>query len=205
MVNDHSPQTALRAFHRSVPERVAIVGQAPRQWADYGTAEVWVINGPDFPPTWHILWQLHGWEHITRRHSKRDPGLIERLQQPVGTRLFMPAAATESVAGGCAPHAEAYPIDTLCAALGGRYLTGSIPILIAHAVELGVGRIILDGMRFESGTTDWWAGGEGWMVPCTEYHLGRAAARGITVEVNHGSGLFRGAEWVYGFEGPGSA
>jgi hypothetical protein len=201
-----------RSGRLELPEAVAIVGQAPRQWADYAGADVWVINGPDFPPTWHILWQLHGIEHIDRRHGTKDPHLLRRLRtigERDGQRLFMtPDAVNDPRSSVGAPHAEAYPIHELAGRLltghAGAYLTGSIPIMIAHAVELEVEHIILDGMRFTSGSTDWWEGGEGWMVPCTEWHLGRAQARGVTVEVNHGSGLFRGAEWVYGFEGPGS-
>lgn len=193
-----------------LPEAVAIVGQAPRQWDTYDDAEVWVCNGPALPLEWDVLWQLHGWEHILRRHGRDGAflGVLEGIGaqlHPAHRRLFMPPGTGDDRR---APHAEAYPIGLLAALVeaagGGAYLTGSIPIMIAHAVELGVRRIALDGMRFTPGTTDWWEGGEGWMVPCTEWHLGRAQARGVTVEVNHGSGLFRGAEWVYGFEGPGS-
>jgi hypothetical protein len=202
----------LQAFHSrdgelELPRHVAIVGQAPRQWQDYAGAEVWVCNGPAFPPIWHVLWQLHGWEHIDRRHGTRDRALIAEIDD-IGRddrdhrRLFMPAI-NKADARTAAPGAEFYPIEAL-SALVGRYLTGSIPVMVAHAVEVGVSRITLDGMRFTPHAQDWWASGEGWMIPCTEWHLGRAQARGISVEHNHGSGLFRGDGWVYGFEGPGS-
>lgn len=194
----------LVEFHGARPAEVAIVGQAPRQWADYGdNAEVWVVNGPDFPPCWDVLWQLHGWEHIRRRHQK-DTDLWLELRAAGGDhRVFMPPATLEEGQRLYAPDAEGYPIDDLVELAGG-YLTGSIPIMVAHAVALGVDKITLDGMRFIPSATDWFEGGEGWMIPCTEYHIGRARASGVTVETNHGSGLFRGSEWLYGFTGPGS-
>lgn len=206
MVNDRNPLLDWHTWNGELlpPRHVAIVGQAPRQWLGYAADEVWVCNGPEFPPHWDVLWQLHGGEHVDRRHRRRDPLLLRRMKTAgtEGRRLFMPARWP---AGSEGADAEAYPIELLAARLGVRYLTGSIPIMIAHAVELGtVERITLDGMRFTPHAQDWWAPGEGWMIPCTEYHLGRAAARGIVVEVNHGSGLFRGDGWVYGFEGPGA-
>lgn len=186
-------------LHATAPDEVLILGQAPRAFPITTAAETWVVNGPWLPDQWDILWQLHGLEHIRRRHGAR---YIRRLQEMQldrlhPQRLFMTAAHPDL------PAAEAFPIDWLTERAG-TYLTGSIPIMVAYATEIGVQRITLDGMRFIAGTTGHWEDGEGWMVPCVEYHLGRARAKGIEVTVNPGSGLFAHDGFVYGFEGPGS-
>lgn len=185
----------MPALHASRPETVTIIGQAPRAFPDAADSEVWVVNGPWLPERWDILWQLHGPEHIRRRHGRRFVRSLQDIEAP--RRLFMTARHDDI------PAAEAFPIGWLTNRAG-RYFTGSIPIMIAYAVEVGAVRITLDGMRFRPGTTGHWASGEGWMVPCVEYHLGRARARGVHVDVNAGSGLFAHDDFVYGFEGPGA-
>ena len=179
---------------------VVIVGQAPRSFTHHPSHEVWVVNGPRVPPRWDRLFQLHGLDHI--RQVDRDGALWELLthvDQLGGQRLVMYRACDEL------PAAERYPLTEVIDSLPAHrpYLTGSFALTIALAVHEGFRRIILDGVQFW-GSLDHWSAGEAWAVPCIEYHIGRAEARGIDVQVPEGSGLFRHDNFVYGFEGPGS-
>lgn len=181
---------------------VVIVGQGPRSIEHPDDAEVWVINGPRTPPRWDRLFQLHGVDHI---HQVDTDGKIWALMTAAtkepGRRLVMyPGAASTEGLG----HAEAYPLHEILMGRGNRqYLTGSFALAIALAVHEGFTEIDLDGVQF-FGTLDHWGPGEAWAVPCIEYHIGRAEALGIMVDVPEGSGLFRHADFVYGFTGPGS-
>lgn len=185
----------MSPLHPTQPEDVLIVGQAPRAFHLGFADETWVVNGPWLPADWDILWQLHGLEHIRRRHGTKFLDILQAIEAP--HRLFMTDMYSDI------PAAEAFPISWLTDRAG-RYLTGSVPTMIAYATEIGVRRITLDGMRFVAGSGHHWEDGEGWMVPCVEYHLGRARAKGVEVRVNPGSGLFAHDDFVYGFEGPGS-
>ena len=175
--------------------KVVIVGQAPRSFEHPDDHEVWVINGPEFPPRWDRLFQLHGLEHITRKHKAgflRKLGGIEPPQ-----RLIMTGRPDDPA------NAEPYPLGPVVDDCGRRYLTNSFALAVALAVHEGAERIMLDGLMIPQGTGQWDAG-ESWIGPCIEYHLGRAEALGIDVEVPAGCGLFRSSDFVYGFEGPGS-
>lgn len=173
--------------------KVVIVGQAPRSFDHPDDHEVWVINGPDLPPRWDRLFQLHGIDHIRRKHAK----LADRLPSIGGGRLVMTGRADDPT------NAATYLLDAVLASCPRRYLTNSFALCIALAIAEGAVRIVLDGLMIPQGTGQWDAG-ESWIGPCIEYWIGRAEALGIEVVVPPGCGLFRGGEFVYGFEGPGS-
>lgn len=174
--------------------KVVIVGQGPRSFDHPEDHEVWVINGPRFPPRWDRLFQLHGRDHIVHKHGdgffEFTMGTIEPPKRLYTTRTYPDFPA------------ERFPLERVVAAAG-DYLTNSFPLVIAFAVMEGATEIILDGVIWAGGAAQWGAG-EGWAVPCTEYHIGRARALGVKVTVPPGCGLFIGSEWVYGFEGPGA-
>lgn len=173
--------------------RVVIVGQGPRGLEHPDDAQVWVVNGPRFPPRWERLYQLHGLDHLEHKHGERFVEWLGSIRAPL--RLFM----TRQYEG--IPAAERFPLDAVRLAAG-DYLTNSFPMVIAHALLEGATEILLDGVIWTGGDAQWGAG-EGWAVPCVEYHLGRAVALGCKVTVPPGCGLFRQGEFVYGFEGPG--
>jgi hypothetical protein len=178
---------------------VVIVGQAPRSVEHPDDHEVWVINGPVAPLRWDRLFQLHGVDHIDTKHARdRVWPLISAAREP-GRRLIMTRTYPGDPRLG---HAEAYPLDEVQLECRG-YLTNSFALCIALAVHERAERIVLDGLMIPQGTGQWDAN-ESWIGPCIEYHLGRADALGIDVEAPTGCGLFRGSDFVYGFEGPGS-
>jgi hypothetical protein len=175
--------------------KVVIVGQAPRSVEHPDDHEVWVINGPHVPPRWDVLFQLHGPDHIRRKHARDGVwALMEKAPRLVTTEATAKALKRND--------AEVYPLDEVLAN-GRGYLTNSFAMAIVHAVNLGAKVIVLDGIMIPQGTGQWDAG-ESWIAPCVEYHLGRAEALGVQVTVPPGCGLFRHAEFVYGFDGPGS-
>lgn len=184
--------------------KVAIVGQAPRSFEYPDDHQVWVINGPRTPPRWDRLFQLHGLDHIRDVDTEGDVWeLMTHDATCEGRQLVMwddPMTRTPLM-----KHATPYPLREITAGLplGFHYLTSSFALAIALAVHEGARRIMLDGVQFH-GSLDHWSAGEAWAVPCIEYHLGRASARGVDVVVPEGSGLFRFGDFVYGFEGPGS-
>lgn len=175
--------------------KVVIMGQGPRAFEHPEDAEVWVVNGPRLPLRWDRLFQLHGLDHIQHKHPEfyRDTLLYHHYP---GQRIFM-TRTHQTV-----PAAEPFPIEAVKAAAG-DYLTSSFPLLIALAVLEGATEIILDGVMWAGGPAQWGAG-EGWAVPCVEYHIGRARALGVKVTAPPGCGLFQQSNFVYGFEGPGS-
>lgn len=178
---------------------LVIVGQAPRSFDHPADHEVWVINGPRTPPRWDRLFQLHGLDHIRQVDTDGKLwDLLTHVDQLNGQRLTMWRTYT----GLCA---EPYPLGTVLEALPAHrpYLTGSFALTVALAVIEGFDRIVLDGVQFW-GDLDHWSAGEAWAVPCLEYHIGRAEALGVKVDVPLESGLFRYSDVVYGFEGPGS-
>lgn len=186
--------------------KVVILGQGPRSFEHPADAEVWVINGPRFPPRWERLFQLHGLDHLEHKHG---PGFLEFLEELAAPRrLYMTREYRDKVwreglgRPFSIPAAEAFPLERVKAAAG-DYLTNSFPMVIAYAVLEGATELILDGVIWAGGAAQWGAG-EGWAVPCTEYHIGRARALGVKVIVPPGCGLFIGKEWVYGYEGPGA-
>lgn len=191
-----------------VVSKVVIVGQGPRAFEHPEDAEVWVINGPRFPPRWDRLYQLHGLDHLEHKHGFDFLHWLAAIEPP--RRLFMTRRYAElmwrevgSFRGVFAiPAAERFPLEAVQAA-GGSYLTNSFPLVIEHAILEGAREITLDGVIWTGGNAQWGAG-EGWAVPCVEYHLGRAAALGIKVRVPPGCGLFAQSDFVYGFEGPGA-
>jgi hypothetical protein len=173
--------------------RVFILGCGPRALEHPPGAEVWVVNGPRLPKVWHRLFQLHGRDHIEHKH----PGFVEVLQKiEAPLRLHM-TRTYEDI-----PAAERFPIE-IVKAHAGAYLTNSFALLIAFAVLQGASEIVLDGVMWSGGSAQWGAG-EGWAVPCIEYHIGHARALGVKVTVPPGCGLFAHGDFVYGFEGPGS-
>ena len=174
--------------------KVVILGVAPRAFEHPDDAEVWVINGPRMPPRWDRLFQLHGLDHIEHKHGREFLHRLARVGPP--QRLYMTRQYEDIQA------AERLDIEQLKDEVGG-YLTSSFPIAIALAVQEGATEIVLDGVMWAGGPAQWGAG-EGWAVPCIEYHLGRAAAQGVKVRVPSGCGLFAHSDFVYGFEGPGS-
>lgn len=176
--------------------KVVIVGQGPRSFQHPEDAEVWVINGPRLPPRWDVLFQLHGPDHIEHKHGY-DVEFMRLLGsiRPQRQRLLMTEAHGRFLS-------ERLPIEVIKRQCG-SYLTGSFAIAIAYATMCGFEEIILDGVMFAGGAAQWGAG-EGWAVPCIEYHLGRAVGLGIRVTVPPGCGLFEHGHFVYGFEGPGS-
>jgi hypothetical protein len=176
-------------------KRVVILGQAPRSFEHPDDAEIWVINGPRFPKRWDVLFQLHGLDHIEHKHG--SDYLLSTLYN-----IWPPKRLIMTRTHECLPRAERLDIDRLKASAG-DYLTGSFAIAIALAVVRGAREIILDGVMFAGGPAQWGAG-EGWAVPCIEYHLGRAAALGVRHVVPAGCGLFAQKDFIYGFEGPGS-
>lgn len=175
---------------------VVIVGQGPRAFAHAG-ADVWVINGPRFPPRWDRLYQLHGLDHIQHKH----PGMWLELCQ--GTLASPAQRIVMTHVHPAILVSEAFPLAEVAAFMGGRYFTNSFPLAMAHAGLEGYERIILDGVMWAGGSAQWGAG-EGWAVPCVEYTIGYLKARGIDVVVPPGCGLFAHRDFVYGFEGPGS-
>lgn len=203
---------------------VVIVGCAPRSFEHPEDAEVWVVNGPRLPPRWDRLFQLHGLDHLIHKHGWRFVEALAAIEPP--RRLYMTRtypepspypgrdaeaelvewrrreAAFTNVFVPAIPAAERFPIERLKAAAG-DYFTNTFPMLIAFAVMEGFKEIILDGVMWSGGPAQWGAG-EGWAVPCIEYHLGRAAALGVSCRVPKGCGLFAQRDFVYGFEGPGS-
>ena len=186
--------------------RVVILGCAPRSFEHPDDAEVWVINGPRLPQRWDRLFQLHGIDHIEHKHGAAYLYELAQIQPP--RRLYMTRDYREPLTGPGwflprgIPAAEALPIGRI-KEQASDYLTNSFPIAIAWAVMEGATEIILDGVMWSGGSAQWGAG-EGWAVPCVEYHLGRAAALGVKVRVPPGCGLFANSSFVYGFEGPGS-
>lgn len=174
--------------------KVVILGVAPRAFEHPGDAEVWVINGPRMPPRWDRLFQLHGRDHLEHKHGTEFIWQLARISSP--RRLYMTETYYDI------PAAERLDIERLKAEVG-DYLTSSFPIAIALAVLEGATEIVLDGVMWAGGPAQWGAG-EGWAVPCIEYHLGRAAALGVKVRVPKGCGLFAHSDFVYGFEGPGA-
>lgn len=186
--------------------KVIILGCAPRSFAHSPYSEVWVVNGPRMPPRWDRLFQLHGLDHLEHKHGWGFLELLETIQAP--HRLYMTREYRDQVWNErlgrpfSIPAAERFPIEQVKAAAG-DYLTNSFPMLIAYAVMEGATEITLDGVMWTGGPAQWGAG-EGWAVPCVEYHLGRAAALGVKVRVPPGCGLFAQRDFVYGFEGPGS-
>lgn len=187
--------------------KVVIVGQAPRSFDHPDDHEVWVINGPHVPPRWDRLFQLHGLDHLQHKHFEKKDGVRAAMLEAVAHRRLITTPSV--IADPDFTKAEAYPLAEVADGHGvgniempRRYLTGSFALAVALAVHEKAERIVLDGIMFGQDTLQWGAS-EGWAVPCLEYHLGRAEALGIDVEVPPGCGLFRASEFVYGFEGPG--
>jgi hypothetical protein len=175
---------------------VVIVGQAPRSMdPPVSEHETWVINGPHFPDRWDRLFQLHGVEHIRRRHGKK---FLERLGAISPPRRLIMTGREDDPA-----NAEAYPLQKILTGARRRYLTNSFALALALAIDEGAEFIWLDGLMVPQGAGQWDAQ-ESWIGPCIEYWVGRAEALGRTVVTPPGCGLFRSAEFVYGFEGPGS-
>lgn len=174
--------------------KVVILGCAPRAFDHPADAEVWVVNGPRTPPRWDRFFQLHGLDHLEHKHGSGFVDWLALIRPP--KRLYM------SEAHGIIPAAERLPIERIKLEAG-DYLTSSFPIVIAFAVMEGATEIILDGVMWSGGPAQWGAG-EGWAVPCVEYHLGRAYGLGVGFRYPPGCGLFAHREFVYGFEGPGS-
>lgn len=171
-----------------------MLGCAPRALEHPEDAEVWVVNGPAMPPRWDRLFQLHGIDHISQKHPGY-PAQLAEIRAP--KRLYMTRTYK------WIPAAERFPIEEL-RAQAGDYFTNSFPMLIAYAVMEGATEIILDGVMWVGGAQPQYGAGEGWAIPCIEYHIGRARALGVTVTVPPGSGLFAASHYIYGFEGPGS-
>lgn len=179
-------------------DRVLIVGQAdfaadpsdPRHPnRNLHGREVWVINGPRFPATWHRLFQLHGTEHLCARHGHAFVELLGRIAPPL--RLYMTEARASI------PHAEVFPVEEARRRFG-DYFTGSFPYAIALAIMEGARSIALEGIDFREN--------EQWAVPCIEHFLGIAVGAGIEVQVPEDRGIFGPGPWGprYGFEGAGA-
>lgn len=177
--------------------KVVILGTGPRAFEHPQDHEVWVINGPRLPLRWDRLFQLHGLDHIAHKH----PGFIDILQTiHAPKRLYMTREYRGHVYS--IPAAERFPLEDVKKAAG-DYLTSSFPLVLTFAALQGATEILLDGVMWSGGPAQWGAG-EGWAVPCIEYHIGRLRTLGIRVTVPPGCGLFAHSNFVYGFEGPGS-
>lgn len=174
--------------------KVVIVGQAPRAMEHPADHEVWVINGPYFPPRFDRIFQLHGHEHIYAKHGAVFASTLNEYART--KKVYMPIRNL-----GLFRNATPFPIQELSKYY--KYFTNSFALAIAFAILEGATEIILDGVMFSGGSPQWGAG-EGWAVPCIEYWIGFAQGRGIKVSYPVGCGLFANSNFIYGFEGPGS-
>lgn len=181
---------------------VIICGQAPLSFIHPPEAEVWVINGPHFPPRWDVLFQLHGLHHIEEKHGTHYVEWLKGVATN-GGRLIMPA-------GHLVRGAEAYPLAAIKGAYASAWLDSSFPLAIAFALYENtitdgaspVHELWLDGVLYRPRGND--GGDEGWSVPCVSHWLGRAEGMGVKVRVPPGCGLLEPQPHVYGFDGPGS-
>lgn len=174
------------------------MGQGPRSFEHPDDHEVWVVNGPALPARWHRLYQLHGLDHIRRKHPAFYSVLTAGDLVDPPRRLIMTDTHDEI------PQAEAYPIEAVSGAFPRSYFTNSFGLVLAHAIFDGATEIMLDGVMYGLDDAQWGAD-EGWAVACVEYWIGVAESRFIDVTVPPGAGLFRFGDFMYGFEGPGSA
>lgn len=174
--------------------KVVILGCAPRSFEHPSDAEVWVVNGPRLPKAWDRLFQLHGLDHIEHKH----PGFIDKLAAVTAPQRLYMTRTYEHI-----PAAERFPIEAVRESAG-DYLNNSFPMLMEFARLEGATEIIFDGVMWVGGGQPQWGAGEGWAIPCVEYHIGRLRALGVKITVPPGSGLFSSSGFIYGFEGPGA-
>jgi hypothetical protein len=183
---------------------IIIKGVIPDERIDTGRVgvdqEVWMINCQNEPPKWDRWFQLHGLEHIWKKHGTLE---LQRLAQmsidkPVymyptqigrwGTFFTQELKTLEGKAKE-APHHNfrEFPIEQMCDHWGIRYFTGSFALLVAHATWLHLHATQhIESIEFAG--TDLWADpkhpqypDEAWAISCTEFWLSKAHSAGIKI------------------------
>jgi hypothetical protein len=197
---------------------VVIVGVAARafQWAP--DDEVWAVNraGMMYPRSRLARWfHLHGPQHILAAEGAEHLDWLKWTARPrfTSTGVVEPLPVVYTPRGEeQVPGSHPFPYRALLEDLGAEldpeldfgpdwqwpHMHNSFPLLIALAVMEGVAAITLDGVQFGYDRP-----AEAWAIPAIEWHLGRAAGKGIAVRVPLGSGLMV-PHHLYGLAGPGS-
>lgn len=191
-------------------KRVAIVGFAGTKEQtpfDDLSVEVWSLNElygwmqPKLEKVgrrWDRWFELHDMQTIT--DSVEDQAHLKWLQAQAPDRPVYMQAAHPTI-----PASVAYPIEKMCRMFG-RYFTSSIGYMIALAMSegrdeqmnvvdeaLAYGWIGLYGIDLAADAE------YGEQRPNTEYLLGLAQGKGITIQIAKGSALLK-ADRLYGFE-----
>jgi len=158
--------------------------------------EIWCINKqPVIPVRWDRWFQLHSWGHMLSRHGIEYICWLSSLDKPVYLfeeqidkwEGFM--SDLELDYSSYPAQFKPYPVEEAIK-LGGRaYLTGSFAYLIAFAILEGFEEIEFAGtdLLYSVGPH---SPSESWAIPCMEYWLGIAHAKGIRVREPIPNGIF---------------
>lgn len=181
------------------PKKVAIIGFADSwklaPWDD-PTVEIWSLNEfHKYAPRWDRWFEQHDGETIGITARNLDEGEQKRhlewlKAQPAGKPIYMQA----EFCNGQFPAAVEYPLKQMIDTFG-RYFTSTIGYMLALAIDEGYEWIGLYGVDLASDVE--YPG----QRPNTEYLVGIARGKGITVEIAKTSALLRSSH-LYGYEKP---
>lgn len=178
--------------------KVALVGFA-ESWKDAPfsdpAVEIWGINELwKYVPRWNRWFEIHDDE--TLGVTKRDLSEGEQKRhlewlskQPADKPIYM---QPQFVRSGKFPGAVEYPLAQMIEMFG-RYFTSSIGYMLALAIAEGYTWIGLYGIDLASDVE------YQQQRPNTEYLIGLARGKGITIEIAKASALLK-AGHLYGFE-----
>lgn len=156
------------------PSKKDFVGDQGRHTPGHGFDEVWAVNTA-------IRWCRHDVAFIMddmQEFAKHFPDYGDAMRnhdRPIITSAAYPQF----------PTAKPLPLGEIIAHTQQMYFNNSVPYMIAYAMLIGVKRLVLFGADYTFPGTEAREDGRG----CTEFWLGFAAARGMTVEICKSSTL----------------